>query len=270
MNLANAISVARLSDIGQMRDRNEDAVASDLTTGLIMVADGMGGYKAGEIASEMAILIVTSELAELMHGQQSFLRSDGALSVPKMLKKAVTMANALIYQASQEYADCSGMGTTIVLGVFADNKIVVGHIGDSRLYRLRENTLEQLTEDHSLLQEQINAGLITKAQAKASNDGHLVTRALGTDAEVELEINEYETKVGDIYLLCTDGLTDLVEDEEIRNAMIDANRNINLAAKHLVRLANKYGGADNISVVIALVKEEFAMKRSWMHKLLLG
>ncbi len=228
----------------------------------------MGGYKAGEIASEMAILIVTSELAELMHGRQSFLRHERSFSVQKMLTKAVTMANERIYKASQEYADCSGMGTTIVLGVFTDNKIVVGHIGDSRLYRLRENTLEQLTEDHSLLQEQINAGLITKEQAKASNDGHLVTRALGTDTEVELEINEYETEIGDMYLLCTDGLTDLVEDEEIRNVMIDANRNISLAAKRLVKLANKYGGADNISVVIALVNDEFAMKRSWMHKLL--
>lgn len=268
MNLANAISVARLSDIGQIRDRNEDAVASDLTTGLIMVADGMGGYKAGEIASEMAILIVTAELAELMHGQQLLRKKDSAFSVPGMLKYAVAMANELIYKASQEHAACSGMGTTFVLGVFIDNKIVVGHIGDSRMYRLRENMLEQLTEDHSLLQEQLNAGLITKEQAKVSNDGHLVTRALGTDAEVELEISEHEVKVGDIYLLCSDGLTDLVEDEEIRNAMIEANGNISLAAKNLVRLANKYGGADNISVVIAMVKDEFAMKRSWMHKLL--
>lgn len=268
MSLANAISIARLSDIGQMRDRNEDAVASDLTTGLIMVADGMGGYKAGEIASEMAILIVTTELAELMQGQQLLKQKVSMLSVTRMLKHAVALANMLIYKTSQEYAACSGMGTTFVLGVFTDNKIIVGHIGDSRMYRLRENMLEQLTEDHSLLQEQINAGLMTKEQAKASNDGHLVTRALGTDAEVQLDINEHEAKVGDMYLLCSDGLTDLVEDEEIRNTMINANGNISLVAKNLVRLANKYGGADNISVVIALVKDEFAIKRSWMHKLL--
>lgn len=268
MNLASAINVARLSDIGQMRERNEDAVASDLTTGLIMVADGMGGYKAGEIASEMAILIVTAELAELMQGQHLLMKRDSALSVSSMLNHAVAMANELIYKVSQEYAACSGMGTTFVLGVFTDNKIIVGHIGDSRMYRLREYMLEQLTEDHSLLQEQINAGLITKEQARASNDGHLVTRALGTDAEVELEINEYEAKIGDMYLLCSDGLTDLVEDEEIRKTMIEANGNISLAAKHLVRLANKYGGVDNISVVIALVKDDFVMKRSWMHKLL--
>jgi PPM family protein phosphatase len=268
MDLASAISVARLSDIGQMRDRNEDAVASDLTTGLIMVADGMGGYKAGEIASEIAILVVTSELAELMHGQQQSNKNERVFSVSSMLKKAVAKANDLIYTTSQHHSVCSGMGTTFVSGVFTDNKIVVGHIGDSRLYRLREDVLDQLTEDHSLLQEQMNAGLITKEQARVSNDGHLVTRALGTDAEVELEVNEYETKIGDLYLLCSDGLTDLVADEEIKHTMLDANGNISLAAKNLVRLANKYGGADNISVVIALVKDEFAVKRSWMHKLL--
>jgi PPM family protein phosphatase len=268
MDLASAISVARLSDIGQMRDRNEDVVASDLTTGLIMVADGMGGYKAGEIASEIATLVVTAELAELMHGQRLLKKKVGSMSVTNMLKKAVAMANDIIYTTSQAHSVCAGMGTTFVSGVFTDNKIVVGHIGDSRMYRLRKNELAQLTEDHSLLQEQINAGLITKEQAKVSNDGHLVTRALGTDAEVELEVNEYAVEIGDIYLLCSDGLTDLVEDEEIRHTLIDASGNISLAAKNLVRLANKYGGADNISVVIALVKNEFAMKQSWMHKLL--
>lgn len=268
MDVASAISVARMSDVGQIRERNEDAVASDLTTGLIMVADGMGGYKAGEIASEMTALVVTAELAELMHGQQVLGKNSDALPVPALLNKVVTLANEMIYKTSQENAICSGMGTTFVAGVFTNNHIVVGHIGDSRLYRLRDEVLEQLTVDHSLLQEQIDAGLLTKEQAKASNDGHLVTRALGTDPEVELEINTYETKVGDLYLLCSDGLTDLVEDEEIRLAMVEANSNISLATTNLVRLANKHGGADNISVVIALVKHEFSMKRGWIHKLL--
>jgi PPM family protein phosphatase len=268
MDVTNAIGVARVTDVGLLRDRNEDAVASDLTTGLIMVADGMGGYKGGAIASEIAVLVVTAELDELMNGPKLLGKMKQTLSVPAMLEKTVDKANDTIFNTAHEHSACEGMGTTLVAGVFADNKIVVGHIGDSRLYRLRDKMLEQLTVDHSLLQEQINAGLITKEQAKQSNDGHLVTRALGTDAEVELELNEYETEVGDLYLLCSDGLTDLVEDEEIRTTMLNANGDINLAAKGLVKLAIKYGGNDNISVVVALVKKPFEMKRGWVRKLL--
>ncbi len=266
MDVTKAISVARMSDVGLMRSQNEDSVASDLTTGLVMVADGMGGYKAGEIASQMTTLIVAAELAELMH-QETKTRRTPYLSVADMLKRAVAIANSRVYQISQEQPICSGMGTTMVAGVFNNNKLVIGHIGDSRLYRFRDGKLEQLTEDHSLLQEQINAGLITKEQARLSNDGHLVTRALGTEAEVELELNEYDTLVGDCYLLCSDGLTDLVEDDEIEKTIALSNGNINLAASNLIRLANKFGGADNVSVVIALVKDSFAMKQRWIHKL---
>ncbi len=266
MDLTKSLSIARMSDVGQMRSQNEDSVASDLTTGLVMVADGMGGYKAGEIASQMTTLIVTAELAELMH-QQRLSRKILHLSVGEMLKRAVAAANSCVYQTSQEQPICSGMGTTMVAGIFYNNKLIVGHIGDSRLYRFREGILEQLTEDHSLLQEQINARLITKEQARMSNDGHLVTRALGTEAEVELELNEYEVMVGDCYLLCSDGLTDLVEDDDIQETITSANGNIHLAASSLIRLANKYGGTDNVSVVLALIKDSFAMKQGWIYKL---
>ena len=266
MDVTKAVSVARMSDVGLMRSQNEDSVASDLTTGLIMVADGMGGYKAGEIASQMTTLIVAAELAELIH-QQSQSRRVHQLSLPEMLKRAVAVANNLVYQTSQQQPICSGMGTTLVVGIFYDNKIIVGHIGDSRLYRFRDGVLAQLTEDHSLLQEQINAGLISKEQARMSNDGHLVTRALGTEPEVELELNEYEVLIGDSYLLCSDGLTDLVEDDEIEEVIASSNGNIHLAANSLIRLANKYGGADNVSVVIALVKDSFAIKQGWIQKL---
>jgi PPM family protein phosphatase len=266
MDVAQAVSVARMSDVGLMRSQNEDSVASDLTTGLIMVADGMGGYKAGEIASQMTTLIVAAELAELMH-EQALTRKMLHLPVKEMLKRAVAIANSRVYQISQEQPVCSGMGTTMVAGVLYNNKVIVGHIGDSRLYRFREGVLEQLTEDHSLLQEQIKAGLISKEQARMSNDGHLVTRALGTEAEVDLELNEYDVLVGDCYLLCSDGLTDLVEDDEIQETIASANGNTQLAASSLIRLANKYGGTDNVSVVIASVKDSFAMKQGWIHKL---
>jgi protein phosphatase len=145
---------------------------------------------------------------------------------------------------------------------------VVGHIGDSRAYRLRGGELTQLTEDHSLLQEQINSGLITPEQAKTSNNKNLVTRALGIDLEVELELREYDVKVGDLYMLCSDGLNDMIEDEEIQRILIDAHGNIELAANLLIQAANNNGGKDNISVVIALVKKEFAADKGWVKSLL--
>lgn len=264
MDVRKAISVSRVTDVGRVRERNEDAVASELSTGLVMVADGMGGYKGGAIASEIAILVISAELAEMLHQQKSRKFRQSQISVASMLKQAVTKANQAIYTISESTKSCHGMGTTMVAGVFYDNKLLTGHIGDSRLYRFRHDVLTQLTEDHSLLQEQINAGLITKEQARQSNDGHLVTRALGTDPEVELALGEYPVSVGDLYLLCSDGLTDLVTDEEIEQVLINANDQLDIAAKTLVKLANKYGGNDNISVVIAFVKEPFATKHSWL------
>lgn len=265
MNVTGAISVARLTDAGLLRECNEDSVASDLTTGLIMVADGMGGHRGGAIASEIATIVIASEFAEMLLQQSSKKRNT---LIPAILRKAVAKANTAILNVSKKDTLFEGMGTTLVVGVFADNKIITGHIGDSRLYRLRGDELEQLTEDHSLLQEQINAGLITKEQAKLSNNGHLVTRALGTDPKVELEISEYPTEVGDFYLLCSDGLTDLVDDSEIRQTMLNTTENINHMALNLVELANKHGGNDNVSVVIAFVKESFAIKRGWIRRLL--
>jgi PPM family protein phosphatase len=185
-----------------------------------------------------------------------------------MLMQAVEKANAAIYQISQEQPQCAGMGTTLVVSLFTDNKFVVGHIGDSRAYRLREGKLALLTQDHSLLQEQINSGLITPEQAKTSSNKNLVTRALGIDAEVELELREYDVKVGDLYLLCSDGLNDMVEDEEIQKILMDAHGNIELAANLLIQAANNNGGKDNISVVIALVKKEFAADKGWVKSLL--
>lgn len=258
MDVTGAICIASGSDVGLVRAHNEDAVANDLANGLLLLADGMGGHQCGEIASAMATLIIKTELADLFAKQQKGLGP--ALSVSDMLKKAVMLANTSIEQTAHENVDCEGMGTTLVCGVFADNKIVVGHIGDSRMYRLRDAHFEQLTEDHSLLQTQINAGLMTKAEARYSSDKHLVTRALGTNLEVELEVTEHEVQVGDVYLLCSDGLTDLVEDDEVKNTIISANGDMNFAIKQLLTLANTYGGNDNISMLIASVKKPFPIE----------
>ena len=180
---------------------------------------------------------------------------------------AVKKANTTIYQISQNEPQCAGMGTTLVAAIFTSNQLVVGHIGDSRLYRLRGEVLTQLTEDHSLIQEQINAGLISLAQAEVSTKKNLVTRALGVDEAVELELQAYDVLVGDVYLLCSDGLSDLVKDATIAQILFDANDNMSLAANMLIDTANDNGGFDNISVIIALVNKPFMAKKSWVNSI---
>jgi PPM family protein phosphatase len=268
LNVSGAISVVRLTDVGMLRDHNEDAVASDLSIGLLVLADGMGGYKAGEVASEIAVLMIATEINELMldkSGLESF--SPDLMLESQMLAQAVAKTNAAIFKISQEEPQCAGMGTTLVAVVFADNKLAVGHIGDSRMYRLRGETLAQLTEDHSLIQEQINAGLMTEEQAKLSNNKNLVTRALGIETEMELELQEFDVEIGDIYLLCSDGLSDLVSDEEIAEILLEANGNLAFAASNLVKQANDSGGTDNISVVIATIKKAFTAEKGWVKNL---
>lgn len=268
MNVEDAIKVARLTDVGLHRDHNEDAVASDLSIGLLVLADGMGGYRAGEVASEIAVLTLTAEITEAMRNHASLKLLPGLLPEAQMLIHAVERANATIFQISQEQPQCAGMGTTLVVGIFTDNKLIIGHIGDSRLYCLRDDSLTQITEDHSLLQEQLNSGLITPEQAKVSNNKNLVTRALGIDPEVELEVQELDVEVDDMYLLCSDGLTDLVDDDRIKKILLEANGNIEFAAARLVQTANELGGKDNISVVIAIIQKPFAAENSWVKNLL--
>jgi len=268
LNVSGAIDVVRLTDVGLHRDKNEDAVASDLSIGLLMLADGMGGYKAGEVASEIAVLMIAAEITEAMQNKFSLNKAElNLLPASQMLIDAVEKTNAVIYQISLDQPQCAGMGTTLVTGIFTDNKLIVGHIGDSRMYRLRGDKLVQLTEDHSVIQEQLNAGLLTKAQAKLSNQKNLVTRALGIDPEVELDLQELDVEVDDVYLLCSDGLSDLVDDAEIAKTLLEANGNITHAASKLIQLANENGGIDNISVVIAIIRKEFSTEKNWVQNI---
>ena len=269
MNVSSAINIVRLTDIGKVRDHNEDAIASDLTIGLLVLADGMGGYRAGEVASEMAVLLVAAEITQAMQDNaQAWLEKSELIPESHMLKNAIQKVNAAIYQVSQDEPQCAGMGTTLVAGLFTNNKLVVGHIGDSRMYRLRGGALTQLTEDHSLVQEQINAGLITQKQAQTSSHKNLVTRALGIEPDVELELQELDVEVGDFYLLCSDGLSDMVSDAAIAETLREANGDITYAANRLIHLANEHGGVDNISVMLAIIKKEFAAEKSWVQNLL--
>src|SRR4051812_28945256 len=200
------------TDPGLARENNEDSVTVDEPTRLGILADGMGGYNAGEVASGMATTFIKSELGRWL-AQAG--RHANAREVRRAMEICVENANRSIFNAANSNPQYTGMGTTLVIGVFQDTRVMLGHIGDSRCYRLREGEFAQITKDHSLLQEQIDAGLITPEQAATSMNKNLVTRALGVEDTVLLEVNEHRAEPGDIYLMCSDGLSDMVDDPAI-------------------------------------------------------
>jgi len=265
------LDVASLSHPGMVRSHNEDAVFADPGAGIAILADGMGGYNAGEVASGIAVNVVSGGmLPELSSGRElSKVDSQTGLShAALLLQQQIAAANKGIYDAAQARPECAGMGTTIVAAVFFGNRVSIGHIGDSRCYRLRGEKFEQLTHDHSLLQEQIDSGQITAEQARYSLNKNLVTRALGIEAIVPADIAEYRLEPNDIYLLCSDGLNDMVEDEEIALTLQALSANLELAATQLIQTANDSGGRDNVSVVLVRIAREYPAARSWWARLL--
>ncbi len=232
---------------GMVRHNNEDALAFDEALQIAVLADGMGGYKAGEVASRMAADHVLQQVGQWLTGAGS--EPELALLQPA-LEAALEAANRAIFQAAQADPDCAGMGTTVVLAAFQPSRVVLAHLGDSRCYRLRQHLLEPLTRDHSLLQEQLDAGLLTPQQAAASGSRNLVTRALGIEDMVQPEIHEFSVQDGDLYLLCSDGLNDMLGDDEIA-AVLDTTRSLAEKAAALIALANAHGGRDNVSVLLA-------------------
>jgi serine/threonine protein phosphatase PrpC len=268
VNLSTALEIASQTDPGIVRSHNEDSVASDAAKGIVVLADGMGGYNAGEVASGMATMVIMTELQQALDEKDAHKldKQSGELLAQTLLAEQIAKANASIFQASQNQPQYAGMGTTLVVSLFYDNRVMVAHIGDSRLYRLRGDEFAQLTKDHSLLQEQIDSGMITPEQARHSQNKNLVTRALGIDPVVEAEMNEYETEPGDVYLLCSDGLCDMVSDEDIGMVLQTLSANLNLCAQQLVQMANDNGGRDNVSVILVRVLSDYAAPRGLMSK----
>ena len=268
MDLRQALEVITCTDPGMVRSNNEDSIAADAANGLVVLADGMGGYNAGEVASGMATTLITTEIAQILQNVRPYDVVAGSSKVvaESLLRDQVLKANTSIFQASQSQPQYAGMGTTLVVCLFYDNRMMVAHLGDSRLYRLRDGKFSQVTRDHSLLQEQLDAKLITPEQAKTAQHKNLVTRALGIDPTVEPEIHEYETKPGDIYLLCSDGLCDMVEDDDIGTTLSMLGANLKLAAQQLVQMANDNGGRDNVSVILVRVVKEYPAARGVMAK----
>jgi PPM family protein phosphatase len=253
-----------LTDTGRIRSNNEDAVSFDEQAGLGILADGMGGYKAGEVASSMATEFISAEMSR-------WLSQAGPQAQPRDVRRAMEIcvdnANRSIFNAANSNSLYTGMGTTLVVGVFQTARLVLGHIGDSRCYRWRQGELVQITRDHSLLQEQMDDGLITPEQAAVSSYKNLVTRALGVEDTVLLEINEFKVDLGDIYLMCSDGLSDMLDDGAIA-ALMSEDLSLKDKAARLVDEANAAGGRDNISVLLALAGEGTRSKRGLISRLL--
>jgi len=253
------------TDAGRVRSNNEDAVLVDEALCLGILADGMGGYNAGEIASSMATTFIRTELGR-------WLEQAGRQANPRELRRAMEIcvenANRAIFNASHGNPHYAGMGTTLVMGVFQDTRMMVGHIGDSRCYRLRGGQLSQVTRDHSLLQEQLDAGLITREQAAVSTQKNLVTRALGVEDAVMLEVNEIRVEPGDCFLMCSDGLNDMLGDDAIEGILrLDAP--LQDKAAQLVDGANANGGRDNITVLLvqaAVSKPRGGLISRWLGK----
>ncbi len=269
MALIDALQIVSTTDPGRVRGHNEDCVESRPEMGIVVLADGMGGYNAGEVASGMATSLIASGLSKSWTKDVlKKLDRDAAMALSQsMLQTQVKLANTAIFEAAQKDPQCAGMGTTLVACMFYDNFITVGHIGDSRLYRMRNDALEQVTRDHSLLQEQIDSGLISKEDARSSHNKNLVTRAVGIDPDVDAEVHSYDVQDGDIFLLCSDGLNDMIEDDEIQMTLIALRSNLELTAQQLVQAANDAGGRDNVSVMLVRIMKGFGVERGFWARL---
>lgn len=251
------------TDTGLARNNNEDAVAFDSLTRLCILADGMGGYNAGEIASGMAAAFIKSEMGRWLSQAGKHANSK---EVRRALEICVENANHSIFNAANSNPQYTGMGTTLVVAVFQDERLMLGHIGDSRCYRLRGSALQQITKDHSLLQEQLDAGLITPEQALTSLNKNLVTRALGVEDSVLLDVNEHRVETGDVYVICSDGLSDMVSDAAIAGIM-SVSGSLEQKARRLIIAANEAGGRDNISVVLVQATQA-SVKRGLFSRML--
>jgi PPM family protein phosphatase len=269
MTLRGKIKLAEISDTGKVREHNEDAIGSNADIGLMVLADGMGGYNAGEVASGIAVQTITELTAEgaVREVRNAIDPSTGLMRQTIVLRDAVARANKIIYQTAQSQTHCEGMGTTLVAAMFYDNRVSIAHVGDSRAYRLRGDKFQQLTLDHSLLQELVDRGFYSEEEAQRSTNRNYVTRALGVEPTVDVEVQEFEVEKGDVYLLCSDGLPDMVEDEDIHLTISTFNASLDVVGQQLVQLSNEHGGRDNISVMLAEVVDSFAAKRGLMERI---
>jgi protein phosphatase len=256
MSLETTLELCALTETGQVRSHNEDNIFASRELGLAVVADGMGGYQAGEVASEIAVRVIADSVRESLGGAKladANPAQSRARFMNQVLRDAVVTANREIFGAAAVRPEYYGMGTTVVAALFSGGLLSLANVGDSRAYRLRDGELCQMSADHSVIQEFVSSGLYSEVEARARFNTNLVTRALGVDTEVEVDLREERSQPDDLYLLCSDGLTDMVPDEQIEAALISDTGDLTAAAEQLVSLANQAGGRDNISLILVRV-----------------
>jgi protein phosphatase len=259
MSLKKKFAYVELTDVGRVREHNEDDIGSDPDVGLWVLADGMGGYNAGEVASGIAVKTTLDLVTEACRreNRNEIEPGTGYMRQTISLRDAIMRANKIIHQTAQSQPQCEGMGTTLVACLFFDNRISIAHVGDSRLYRMRDNRFEQITMDHSLLQELVDRGYYSQEEAQRSTNRNYVTRALGVEPAVDVEVQEVEVRKGDYFLLCSDGLPDMVEDEDIHLTINTFNSSIDTVGEQLIKLTNDNGGRDNVSIIVLHVLDAF-------------
>ncbi len=253
MTLKHKIEIFGLSDVGLVRDHNEDSIGNNQDLGLVVLADGMGGHRGGEVASAITVNTILDTLADtLKKTSPGGIDEKSGHSLESIaVHDAVTRANANVFNASNESSQYRGMGTTVVVLLFYDGRFTVAHVGDSRLYRYRDGELEQITRDHSLTQELVERGFYTAEQAEQSLNKNMVTRAVGIEETVEVDVFDGVVHPGDIYLLCSDGVTDMVKDGTINKTITNNSEDLEEIAAELIRVSNESGGKDNISAILA-------------------
>lgn len=264
-----SIEMYAATDVGMKRDHNEDFVGITPSHGFAVLADGMGGHNAGEVASEMSVDISSGFLKENLTDLPiaEIDPETGFTRESVLAKQAAMMANDVIFNTAKQKKECAGMGTTLVIAIFYGDRLTTAHVGDSRMYRLRNETLTHVTEDHSLIQEQVRRGLLTAEEARNSNIKNLVTRALGVEEGVEPDVVEDIVQAGDMYLLCSDGLTDVLPDEAVRLTMVEHIHDMEKLASELIQMANDAGGPDNISVILVRTEKNFQRKKGLFSRL---
>jgi PPM family protein phosphatase len=246
---------AGLTDVGRKRNHNEDSFLIDDELQLYVVADGMGGHAGGGTASRIAVETIDKELRRAREGRDKPFVTTSNLQdalLPDALRTAVERACLAIFTTAQEDPRLSGMGTTVISLVVRDNQAFFAHVGDSRAYLVRGPLIQQISEDHSLVNEQIKAGMITPEEAKHSRYKNIITRSVGFEEEVQVDVMGVVAEPGDVFLLCSDGLANMVEDRELHEA-VQASANLADIPKRLIDLANERGGDDNITVIVVQV-----------------
>jgi serine/threonine protein phosphatase PrpC len=245
------ITAFGLTDVGRRRESNEDDFLLEPGSGVYAVADGMGGHAAGEIASHLAI----DTLREVLHRDDRAIERRSVDDVTEWLRGAVVEANRRICDSIRLHEERRGMGTTVVALVHAGDDAVVGHVGDSRMYLLREDELVRMTSDHSWVNEQVKLGLMNDDTAQRHPMRNIVTRALGSRPDVLVDVASLQVRAGDVLLLCSDGLNTMLSDEQIRAIVAGNRHDPEAACRALVEEANRHGGEDNVTVVVACVRE---------------